>query len=162
MAKFNIFIAILALFLVASTVLADNSIENEISPSGLSDDDYDDEDLISPSPYGDGVDYDDDYDEASPPTTEEDSYGRECALILGQDCGYQVFYGIFYDQSVNTTCCHKLVYMGKDCSDVLVKSVLKSPALGQFDPKQVLEKSAKVYDRCASLYEEEAPSPSFF
>ncbi|KAJ4839632.1 hypothetical protein Tsubulata_034663 [Turnera subulata] len=133
MAKFNIVIAILVLFLMVSTGLADESFEVEISPSALSGDVYG-EDPISPSPYS-GEEFDDEYDEAAPPTTEEDNYERECALVLGQDCGSQIFYGIFYDQSVNTTCCRKLVYMGKDCSDILVKSVLKYPGLGKFDPR---------------------------
>ncbi|KAJ4843859.1 hypothetical protein Tsubulata_036659 [Turnera subulata] len=158
MAKFNIVIPILALFLMVSTGLADESFEVEISPSALSEDVYG-EDPISPSPYSG-----EEFDEAAPPMTEEDNYVRECALVLGQDCGSQIFYGIFYDQSVNTTCCRKLVYMGKDCSDILVKSVLKYPGLGKFDPSKAYEKSGKVYEKCVGLYgdEGEAPSPSIF
>lgn len=56
-------------------------------------------------------------------------YVEECLKKLGQECGPKFFITIFIGEKsgISTSCCQRLVDMGKECHDIITSSVFSRP-----------------------------------
>lgn len=56
-------------------------------------------------------------------------YLEECLKKLGGECGPLLFTNIFvgHKNEISTSCCEKLVDMGKECHDTITDSVISRP-----------------------------------
>ena len=142
MAKFNNIFFMVALIL-ASGVMASFAQETEesISPSTLIDD-------TAFPPEG-----------ALPPEDEYTNYLEECSKKVEEECGKEIFFGMFESLPVTQKCCLQLVKMGKTCHDDLVKAIIFLP---EYAPKAsvALSKSVQIWDKCVLVTEQISPALS--
>ena len=74
----------------------------------------------------------------------------DCEVKIGV-CGFEVFRSVFQNWTgISVNCCHQLVFMGKTCHDALVNDYISHPFF-KGNKTQVLEASAKIWNRCVSL-----------
>ncbi|GMY35514.1 protein DOWN-REGULATED IN DIF1 11-like [Fagus crenata] len=84
---------------------------------------------------------------AMPPETAYTKYLDECARKVEEECGKEIFFGMFESLPVTQKCCLQLVKMGKTCHDDLAKAIVKLP---EYAPKAsvALPKSVLIWDAC--------------
>ncbi|XP_022728649.1 protein DOWN-REGULATED IN DIF1 11-like [Durio zibethinus] len=146
MPKFNFpTILILAILLLAcelaiiSPVLAYNDVDiGDISPSAVTDDD-----MITSSSLDAGQ--------------LEDLYQR-CVVMLGDECGDEIFDLIFRNDSLIVTdkdiglvskyCCDKLLNMGRNCHDQLVNVIAQTTHFST-NSSATVPRSSQVWDLCS-------------
>ncbi|KAJ1410305.1 Prolamin-like domain [Sesbania bispinosa] len=85
---------------------------------------------------------------------------EQCAKKLNsEECGKEIFAGMFYEEPLTKPCCTRLVAMGRECHDALVEKLIDSPELKPLSPK-VLLRSAQIWDACD--YIAQSPYSSIF
>ncbi|XVE63458.1 hypothetical protein DITRI_Ditri07aG0022400 [Diplodiscus trichospermus] len=87
----------------------------------------------------------------------EDLYQR-CVVILGDDCGEEIFDLIFrhdtiivnnkHIELVSKNCCEKLVYMGRHCHDRLSNVIAQTTDFSS-NSSATLPRSSQVWDLCS-------------
>ena len=83
----------------------------------------------------------------------------QCAQSMTPECSKEIFASM-YDQDdfiISMPCCSRLVSMGKECHDGMVKALLMFPQLRPV-ASTVWTKSQQIWSICASDYW--SPSPS--
>ncbi|PON32231.1 Prolamin-like domain containing protein [Parasponia andersonii] len=84
---------------------------------------------------------------APPPT--DDNVLQECEVKIAT-CGIEIFNAVVKNVTVSTTCCHRLVFMGKKCHDGLVEHLLSQPSF-QGNKAQVFASARQTWDYCISV-----------
>jgi len=79
---------------------------------------------------------------------ENQKFLAKCVEKIGADCGEQVFNKLTRDGSITKQCCKKLVKSGEKCHINMAKALIRTPAMGNIDPNEFLEKNWKIFDDC--------------
>lgn len=79
---------------------------------------------------------------------ENPTFFTKCMEQIGYDCGEEVVNNLTRDETLSNQCCEKLVKMGKKCHINMVKSLLRTPEMKNFDPIHLLSKSKRTFDQC--------------
>lgn len=82
--------------------------------------------------------------------TPEPSYKflNQCAKKMNDVCGREIFVGMFYDEPLTKPCCTRLITMGRECHDALVKKLLQiaqEPIVST-----AFHKSGRIWNVCKS------------
>lgn len=148
MAKFCVFL-FMALFSLASGAPADDESDPYTEPPMEA--------------YGPVVDvgmepnsFDFDIPEESGPGFYD--YLDNCSEKLSDICGEAIFHAVFKGGEefkeaappVNKYCCKKLILMGKQCHEDIVKTLSTVREFAK-DSSEILETSRKVWDHCVSI-----------
>ena len=67
---------------------------------------------------------------------------------IGADCGNEVYNNLTRDGSITKQCCKKLVKTGEKCHTNMGKALIRTPAMGNVDPNEFLEKNQKIFNDC--------------
>lgn len=85
-------------------------------------------------------------------------YLDQCASKISEECGNEVFVGMFYAEPLTIECCVRLLAMGRECHDALAQKMIHSPQLKPL-ASMASRKSVEIWDVCS---ESVAASPSLF
>ncbi|CAK7322455.1 unnamed protein product [Dovyalis caffra] len=134
MAKLKISSVVIALFLIVSPMVLAEEVEEELSPSG---------EPLSTSP------------EAEPGLY---NYVEQCSAMVGQKCGEEILHGSLLGKHVTLDCCEKLLLMGKECDDALMKIVLEFPEFKEHE-EEALAGANRLWESCTLAVQATSPSP---
>jgi len=95
---------------------------------------------------------------AKRPLSSYEKYLNNCAAQLYPICGEEIFSSVFFgNQTSSNECCFNLVNeSGKCCHDDLVKHILSSPKF-HTNKISIWQRSAKVWNDCASISQRISP-----
>ncbi|BFG21115.1 hypothetical protein CerSpe_073890 [Prunus speciosa] len=73
----------------------------------------------------------------------------ECKKHISINCAREVSESIFEGETITDGCCHKLVYVGKNCHALFFNSALAS--IPNIDKSRALAKSTQVWNQCVGI-----------
>lgn len=83
---------------------------------------------------------------ALPPEPYPGFYG--CLEKLTEQCGGEIYRGIFGKGAVSTRCCGELVGLGKRCHKGILKATLALPELKKTDKKRIKARDLEIWSQC--------------
>ncbi|KAK4426208.1 hypothetical protein Salat_1389300 [Sesamum alatum] len=77
---------------------------------------------------------------------------RECAKKLTEKCGDEVSDAVFKkNKTVDKGCCRRVLHMGRDCHDEMLKDLISLGEIRNKTPRQVEIKTDQIWKRCERL-----------
>ncbi|KAK4382925.1 hypothetical protein Sango_2827200 [Sesamum angolense] len=74
---------------------------------------------------------------------------ERCLSKLTEECGLEIFRGIFRDHdAISNKCCVELVALGRRCHRKILKATLTLPEVPKREKKEILRRDAKVWSQC--------------
>ncbi|EOY31564.1 Uncharacterized protein TCM_038489 [Theobroma cacao] len=135
---------------ITSAALANKDMEPFIAPEPYFDDEVG---YISPSAVTD------DMAALSPEAQDVEDLYERCAMVLGEDCGGEIFDLIFRNDAVilngnlgielvSKNCCGKLMSMGPHCHDQLFNLIAQTPEFST-NSSATAPRSSQVWELCS-------------
>ncbi|PIN08954.1 hypothetical protein CDL12_18467 [Handroanthus impetiginosus] len=77
----------------------------------------------------------------------------ECLERVTEECGLEIYRGIFEKGGVSTRCCGQLVGLGRRCHDGIVEATLGLPELqaANIDKKEIKARDHKIWSQCVFI-----------
>ncbi|KAK6117827.1 hypothetical protein DH2020_048425 [Rehmannia glutinosa] len=89
---------------------------------------------------------------------------EKCLEKLTEECGFEIFRGIFGNGAVSDQCCVKLVAMGRRCHRKILKATVRLPEMSKREKKLIKMRDAKIWSECVLVSDAlkfgNSPSPS--